>query len=203
MNLDAHDPDERDWNRLISGLRDGDSVACGDFWNQYGQMLEAVASRQLSARIQQRVGPEDVVQSACRTFFRRMSDGQFELPDADALWRLMCAITMTKARKVARDQSRQKRGVNREQPLRAPNPAGESVQFDLAGDGSTPLQAAVVADQLQHLLSVLSTEECRVLDLKLQQFTNDEIATEIGCSERTVRRLTRKIQERWQDLADE
>ena len=195
--------DDQNWDNLISGLRAGDSLACGTFWEKYGPLLEAVAQRQLSQRIQRRVGADDVVQSACRTFFRRVSDGQFELPDADALWRLMCAITLTKARRAARDQNRQKRGVSKEEYIDSAKDSVERRQYDVAGGESTPLEAAEVADQLQSVLEGLGPEECQVLDLKLQQFTNDEIAQRMNCSERTVRRLTKKIQDRWTNLMDQ
>ena len=189
------------WQQLIDGLREGDSAACTQFWQQYGGMLEGVATRQLSDRVKRRVGPEDVVQSACRTFFRRVSDGQFDLPDADALWRLMCAITLQKARRVARDQSRQKRSFENEQYFDATKSSTPS-ESDLSGDAITPLDEVLVADELRSLLGSLGEEECQVLDLKLQQFTNDEIAEKIGCSERTVRRLTKKIQSTWTRLFD-
>ena len=194
---------EEKWDRLINGLRDGDQQACTDFWNDYGNQLQAVAQKQLSARLQRRVGSDDVVQSACRTFFRRISDGQFDLPDSDALWRLMCAITLTKARRAARDHSRQKRGMNAEQYLDA-TPADDSGRkFELAGNVQTPFDAAEFSDQMDQLLANLSPQECEVLDLKLQNHTNDEIAEKINCSERTVRRLTEKIRSRWTTLFDE
>lgn len=194
---------EEKWDRLIHGLREGDQSACTDFWNDYGMQLQAVAQKQLSDRLQRRVGSDDVVQSACRTFFRRVSDGQFDLPDADSLWRLMCAITLTKARRAARDHSRQKRGLNSEQYLDAA-PAGETGRkFELAGNEHTPFDAVEFSDQMDQLLASLSPQECQVLDLKLQSHTNDEIAELINCSERTVRRLTEKIRARWTALFDE
>ena len=191
------------WDELINGLRDGDQQSCTDFWNNYGNQLQAVAQKQLSARLQRRVGSDDVVQSACRTFFRRISDGQFDLPDADALWRLMCAITLTKARRAARDHSRQKRGMNAEQYLDASGPDDDGRKFELTGGGQTPFDAVEFSDQMDQLLENLSPQECQVLDLKLQNHTNDEIAEMINCSERTVRRLTDKIRSRWTTLFEE
>lgn len=195
--------DDAQWDALINGLRDGDQQACTNFWNSYGNQLQAVAQKQLSARLQRRVGSDDVVQSACRTFFRRISDGQFDLPDADALWRLMCAITLTKARRAARDHSRQKRGMDAEQYLDATSSVDGGRRFELAGGGETPFDAVEFSDQMDQLLASLSPQECQVLDLKLQNHTNDEIAEMINCSERTVRRLTDKIRSRWTTLFDE
>jgi RNA polymerase sigma factor (sigma-70 family) len=191
------------WDQMINGLREGDQQACSDFWNNFGPMLESVAQKQLSDRLQRRVGPDDVVQSACRTFFRRVSAGQFDLPDSDSLWRLMCAITLTKARRVARDHSRQKRGMSSEQYLDASPTDSVGKRTELPGSSETPLDAAVFSDQMSVLLGSLSPDECQVLDLKLQNHTNDEIAEQMKCSERTVRRLTNQIRSRWSALFDE
>ena len=194
---------DEDWDRMIEGLRAGDNDACADFWQQYGGMLEGVAQKQLSEKLRRRVGSDDVVQSACRTFFRRVSAGQFELPDADALWRLMCAITLTKARRAARDHSRQKRGIANEQYIDAGSAEGSGASFQLSDGQQTPFDAVAFSDQMQVLLGSLSENECEVLDLKLQQNTNEEIAEIMGCSERTVRRITNQIRERWSGLFDE
>ncbi len=191
------------WDQMINGLRDGDQEACSDFWNKYGPMLQGVAQKQLSDRLQRRVGSDDVVQSACRTFFRRVSSGQFELPDADALWRLMCAITLTKARRAARDHSRLKRGMAKEQYLDSSPTDSVGKRVELPGNEQTPLDAAEFSDQMDKLLSNLSPQECVVLDMKLQNHTNDEIASHMNCSERTVRRLHNQIRARWSTLFDE
>lgn len=187
---------------MVEGLRSGEPVACQAFWQCYGPLLEGIAERQLSARVQRRIGADDIVQSACRTFFRRVSDGQFDLPDSNALWRLMCGITVTKARRAARDQHRLKRGIQRECSFDADASTEGSPMQHLTDGTASPFELSMVADELETLLRQLSADECQVLELKLQQLTNDEIAERLGCSERTIRRLTKAIQARWQSLFD-
>ena len=65
------------------------------------------------------------------------------------------------------------------------------------------LDAVVFSDQLEVLLGALSPQECQVLDMKLQNHTNEEIAQLMKCSERTVRRLTGQIRNRWDALFEE
>lgn len=195
--------DNSEWNRLIVGLRDGDQDACTDFWNRYGHKLQNVAQGRLSDRLQRRVGSDDIVQSACRTFFRRISDGQFDVPDADALWRLMCAIVLTKVRRAARDHGRQKRGLNSEHYIDANSDNSQHGNFQLPSSDSSPFDAVTFADQMDSLLSGLSERECRILDMKLQNHSNEEIASAIGCSERTVRRVSASIRQHWTTLFDE
>src|SRR5262245_38738866 len=102
------------WQHLIRGLRDGDPRCTQEFWDRYGPALYRLAEGKLNQRLRRRVSPEDVAHSACRTFLRRAQLGQYKLSDSEDLWRLLCAITLNKARDQIRYHSRQKRGLDRE-----------------------------------------------------------------------------------------
>src|SRR5436305_1791131 len=130
-------PDEQ-WQPWIQRFRAGDPEVVRQFWDQYGPLLHRVAAKHLEGRLRRRVGPEDVVQSACRTFFRRAQGGQFELDDSEGLWRLLCAITLTKIREQARYHMRQKRGLDQEQPLAAGDGLDSTSGFDVAAPGPAP-----------------------------------------------------------------
>ncbi len=136
---------------------------------------------------------EDVVQSACRTFLRRAKIGEFELADAEGLWGLLCAITLTKVREQTRFHLRQKRGLDREVHPADDSQAGPRL-FQEVDHEPTPAEAAEFADQFAQLISGLDEEERQLVDYKLQQFTNEEIAARMQCSERTVRRILKRVQ---------
>jgi RNA polymerase sigma factor (sigma-70 family) len=185
---DAH------WQRLIQGLRAGDQQVVGEFCAQYGALLHRLADKHLPHGLRRRIGPEDVVQSVCRTFLRRAQEGQFHLADSEGLWRLLCAITLTKVREQSRFHLRQKRGVDQETPLATVAENSSQAGFAPVAPGPSPAEAAAFADQFQQLLAALDDEERQLVDLKLQEYTNDEIAERLGCSERTVRRLLKRVQ---------
>src|SRR5258708_3151729 len=106
--------EEEQWQRMITGLRQGDSMVVREFYAQYGPVWHATAYRHLPDKLRRRVGAEDVVKSACRTFLRRAEGGEFQLADDSGLWQLLCAITLSKVRGQARFHWRQKRGLGRE-----------------------------------------------------------------------------------------
>ena len=136
------------------------------------------------------------MQSACRTFLRRAKGGEFQLEDSEGLWRLLCAITLTKIREQTRYHLRKKRGLDQELHAAA-LPGQDSVaSFDIEAAGPTPAEAAEFADQFQQLLASLDEEERQIVDLKLQEFTHEEVAEKLACSERTVRRVIKRIQTR-------
>ena len=151
-------------------------------------MIERVAKRQLSSGMMRRVGPESVMLSACRTFFRRAQAGEFDLPDTEALWRLLCAITVNKVRMKARYHNQQKRGLNAE--------VHPEIMPDVAGQTADPAADLEFEEELQSLLGQFEGEEQQVLELKLEQLSNAEIAEQMKCSERTVRRMMNRIQTR-------
>ncbi len=184
------------WQRLIDGLRSGDQRVIQEFCRLYAGPLEGLADQRLASRLRRRVGPEDVVQSVCRTFLRRMRAGEFTLPDSESLWRLLCSITLVKIREQARLHQRQKRDVGREVPLGTFTSGSEEPHAALEASAPSPEEAAEFADQFELLISSLDNEESRLVHLKLEQYTNDEVAAQLGCSERTVRRILKRVQER-------
>ncbi|MCA9053722.1 MAG: sigma-70 family RNA polymerase sigma factor [Planctomycetaceae bacterium] len=183
------------WPELFQKLRSGDEQACFDFWNQYGPMVERVAKRQISSGLLRRVGPESVMLSACRTFFRRAQAGEFDLPDQESLWRLLCAITVNKVRMQARYHSQQRRGLGAE--------IHPDVMPDVAGGTADPEEELIFQEELQSLLSQFEGDEQRVLELKLEQLSNPEIAERLNCSERTVRRMMSRIEIRLDSMFGE
>ena len=185
-----------DYDELIDGLRRGDEAAVQRFCDLYGNRVERLADRHISGGLQRRVGPEDVVQSVCRTFVRRAKEGEFELPDSGALWALLCAITLSKVRRQARFHLRQKRTMNREQHLDSIAAESSTGGMELKGTTPAPDDAVEFADQFEQIINDLNDEERQLVDLKLQQCENDEIAEQMGCSERTVRRLLNRVRTR-------
>jgi len=192
--------DELAWLRQ---LLDGDALVVDEFWRDYGERLQRLAENHLSARLKRRVGADDIVQSVCRTFFRRAQIGQFDLADSDALWRLMCAITLTKIRQSARYHGRQKRNLRQEQGIEHGDGERAVTLRELMHAGPSPDEAAVFVDELEQLMAGLDDEEKRIVEFKLQQFTNQEVAEQIGCSERTVRRMIKRVQSRLRGILND
>lgn len=186
--------DDDRWQALIQGLRDGDSLVLEQFCARYGDQLHRIAEKRMPARLQRRIGPEDIAQSACRTFLRRAREGQFHLRDSEQLWSLLCAITLTKLREQARFHLRKKRGLDLEIDVTAADPGESGPGWVPIARGPSPAQAAEFALQLQQVMESFDDEERQIVELKLQEFTNDEVAERLGCSERTVRRLVKQVQ---------
>src|SRR5438477_876453 len=158
------------WQRIIDGLRSGDEAIVREFCQRYGPALERIAGKNLPAGLRRRVEPEDVVQSAYRTFLRRAGGGEFHFADGDDLWRLLCAITPNKVRQQARFHLRQKRGMNRETAMDSGSSASSSA-WSPADTSPAPDEAAAFKEQFEQIMAGLSDEQRRIVELRLSERT--------------------------------
>src|SRR6188508_3437537 len=65
--------------QLLNRVRDKDPQAAMELFDRYVQRLVALVRVRLSPKLKRRIDPEDVVQSAYRSFFMHAQTGQFSL----------------------------------------------------------------------------------------------------------------------------
>jgi RNA polymerase sigma-70 factor (ECF subfamily) len=178
---------------MVRGLVAGDQQAYFEFWELYGKRLKGFVDNRFPSPLKPRMEPEDLVQSACRSFFLRATSGRLEISDGESLWRLLCAISLNKLKMKYRFHSAVKRDLKRERDLGDDQGASSPAYYEPAAKGSLPDDAAMFAEQLEQVLNTLSDFEQQIVRLKLEEFTNEEIADKLGCSERTLRRNVHKL----------
>ncbi len=189
----------------IGALKDGDAAAFFKLHECYFSRLARLA-RKRSARgrpASADADEEDVANSALNSFFDGVGRGRFPLlKDRDNLWQLLVVITDRKATKQTLRQGRLKRGGGRVHN-----------EADLAGDGSqggfAPIQqiltrepspefAAQMAEECSRLLGLLRDDTLRTIALKkMEGYTNDEIAGQLGCVRQTITRKLDLIRRTW------
>ena len=163
----------------------GDSLAEAALFERYIVRLTLLARARLSRQLAARVDPEDIVLSAYRSFFLAAREQRFELRHSGDLWRLLVKITLAKVCDQAEHHAAQRRSMAREEQP----PADGSVSWleAIARDPS-PAEVAQAIEELERLLAALPTLGGQIVQLRLQGFRQDEIAEQLGCAERTVRR---------------
>ncbi len=188
------------WAAWVRQLADGDEQVTTEFWNLFGARIRALADNNLTGNLHRRVEPDEIANSACRTFLRRAKSGQFELPDSESLWRLMCTITLAKTSAYARYHLAQKRGVQRESSSQAGSSAlARPVVESLASKNPSQEEIVDFQDQFLYLMDSFDSESQQIVQLKLEQHTNAHIAEQMGCAERTVRRKIKQVQATLED----
>jgi RNA polymerase sigma factor (sigma-70 family) len=180
---------------LMARWREGDQQAAGEMFRRYAERLVALARRRMSTRLARHLDPEDVVQSAYRSFFSGARAGCYALRRDGDLWRLLAAITLHKLGRQVERHTASKRAVEREQPF-----GEENALLDLHGEtparGPTPDEEAALAETLERMLRGLGPLERRMIELRLQGCSLAEIAGDVHRSERTVRRLLERVKEK-------
>src|SRR5437879_4954647 len=81
---------------LTVGLNAGDREAAERVFHQFAEQLVRLARTELSALIQPKMDPEDVVQSVLRTFFQRQKNGEWTIESWGSLWGFLSLITIRK-----------------------------------------------------------------------------------------------------------
>lgn len=166
---------------LLELLHRGDEAAAAEVFERYAEQLTRLARSRSAARLAVRVDAEDIVQSAWRSFFVAARAGRFQLEQGGDLWRLLVEVTLHKLYRQAARHQAQRRSVKREE-------GGAGVLAATSAE-PTPAEAAAAADELEALLTALSPRGRQAVALRLQGFEQAEIAVQLGCTERTVRRL--------------
>lgn len=176
--------DATDSVELLHRAAAGDEAAETEIFERYVQRLTALARSRLATKLAARIDAEDIVMSAYRSFFMAVRDGRFELHHGGDLWRLLVELTLHKLYRRSQYHLAQQRSVERE--IHADNAPEQP--WILAGKEPTPEEALAAAEELEAVLRELNTRDRQAIELRLQGYELAEIAQQLHCHERTVRR---------------
>lgn len=174
---------------LIAVLRVGDNQAVDQaatiLFDRYMGRLIALSRKLMSGQLARKVGPEDVAQSAYKSFLLRARAGEFTLGESNDVWKLLAAMVLNKIRQHVHKFSTGKRQLAREVDY-----ADARV---LCSREPSPEEAAMLADEVKRLLQELPERHRRVAVLFLQGYSAAEISSETHYSPERVRQITRDI----------
>ncbi|MCI0464584.1 MAG: sigma-70 family RNA polymerase sigma factor [Gemmataceae bacterium] len=146
------------------------------------QRLIALARRKLGPDVRRQLDPEDIVQSVFKSFFLRPEEAQGY--SAEDLQKLLAYRTARKCDKKLRNLFAQRRDVRREEH------PGDSDSWQPADPRElSPEEEAALHDLRAWLRRQLAEEDFQVIELKAQGFNTAEISEQVGCCDRTVRRV--------------
>src|SRR4051794_9936267 len=178
--------DTANFGRLMERLRSGDDAAAREVFDRFSRRLVGLARGRFDRRLAHRVDPEDVVQSAFRSFFTRQRDGTIRVGDWNGLWSLLTLITLRKCVDRVDYFRAGRRDVRRE----ASAGAGEEPPWQFTLDREPrPEEAAALAETVENLFRTVGDEDRPILELSLQGYTAAEIALRLRRALRSVQRL--------------
>jgi RNA polymerase sigma-70 factor (ECF subfamily) len=186
----------------LTHLRAGDDAAARVVFERFARRLIGLARRQFHASLKHKVDPEDVVQSAYKSFFRGFDEGKLTVGNWDDLWELLTLITLRKCADRVEYHRAACRDASREVPAAA-EADGEASGMEALSREPTPLEAAILSETAEQLLARLDEDERPIVELSLQGYTTQEISQQVDRPERTVRRLRERVRHRLERLQRE
>ncbi len=180
----------------ISALKQGDQSAALGLWDAYYRRLVGLARSRLRDTPRLIADEEDVALSAFDSFCRAAGAGRFpRLDDRDDLWQILVLITVRKAIDLRNYEDRASRGKGKVKSLTEFTREGLEAIGD---DEPTPELASELAEEYQRLMERLGDPSLQnVATWKLEGYTNEEIATRLGCVTSTVERKLARIRNKW------
>jgi RNA polymerase sigma factor (sigma-70 family) len=175
--------------RLIHAVQEGRASAVSSLLEVYFERLVELARQRLQSLPGMAAYDEDVALRSFHSLCQRVRDPARPLPLAgrDDLWRLLATRTISRAIDL----------IRRHHPDRF---ASEADVERLLSREPTPEEAAEMADECRRLLALLDEPELRLIALlKVEGYTNEEIANSLDCVPRTIERKVSRIRLCWQN----
>lgn len=182
-------------------MRQGDSAAAFELWNRYSKRMQSLGRTRLQGVARTAFDEEDVALSAYGAFCFAVQEGRYaSVQGRDDLWPLLATFTVRKANDRLKGEGAWKRsGRETGGPIR-----GEATALShVPSSEPDPALRALFNDEFRRLMQALNDEELeRVVVLKLDGHTNDEIAEHLGLTRRTIQRMLGLIRAVWQAEMD-
>ncbi len=179
-------------------FRDGDDAALQQLWARFFPRLQGLAREILSRKPPRAAGPDDAVQDAFLSFWKRVRAGEFlEDLHREHLWQLLAQFTVFKARRLIRHESAAKRGGGRVISEGALASEDDPQRLDeLAWQQPAEDVDATAAELLDRL-----PEELREYAvLRLIGNSTGEMAELLNCTQRKVQRKLELVRLHWDRL---
>jgi DNA-directed RNA polymerase specialized sigma24 family protein len=190
----------------IVELRQADEAAARKLWNHFFNRMYELGRKKLLPETRRVYDEEDAAQSAFHSFCAGIVAGRFpDLHDRNGLWNLLLAITANKVANRQRDEHRQRRDARRNlSDAVFTLSSGDSVPAGidvLASREPTPELVAEFVETCECLFQSLDDPALRQLvTLRMEGYTDDEIARRLTWSRRTVQRRLEIVRRHWNRL---
>lgn len=173
---------------LIDRLNQEHSSAERDIFALYVHRLIGLARHRLDDRIQHLVEPEEIANSAIKSFFMLHRQRDLNLEGEDNLWKLLVTITINKCV----DQNRRHRAIRRD--------ASREISTDelwavISGE-ARPEEEAIANELIDALMVGQQEVDCSIIALRLQSWEVKDIAAQVDRTERTVYRTLAQARQR-------
>lgn len=169
---------------LLVRIQAGEDDAATAIYSRYASRLLKLADQNSGDDLAVRIDAEDIVQSVFRTFFRRVSDGHYLIPEGDELWKLLLVIALNKVRMIAEFHRAGKRDISHTKPIGDRDYANKS--------DATQILRMTIDD----VLTTLPEAHRLVVRARIDGHEIAEISELVSVSRRSVERILQSFRKR-------
>jgi DNA-directed RNA polymerase specialized sigma24 family protein len=186
----------------IEGLRNADEIAADKLWRHYVRRLLLVARAKLRPDTRKVYDEQDAAVSAFNSLCVGITEGRFpDLNDRESLWSLLLTITSRKVSNRHRYDGQEKRDTSRtltESVFVVGSTSDHELMAQLPSREPSPEHAAAFAETSEALFERLGDETLvQIAAMKVDGYTDDEVAKKLSCSRRTAQRRLKMIRIIW------
>jgi RNA polymerase sigma factor (sigma-70 family) len=179
------------FRQAIERICGGSSEAVDQFIEDYGPHIQRVVRSRLNPSLRAKFDSLDFVQMVWMTLFSDLSK-LAEFTDPDELTAYLVVLARNKVIEETRRRTRyQKYNIRRESDLNVSDP---QVQASVRRN-DTPSAQLIARERFDKILNEKSDRDRRVFALRMEGATFNEIAAQLGISERTARQVMVDIEQ--------
>ena len=191
----------------IEALKVGNSQAAEELWEVYFNKLVGVARNRLHNAPKRIADEEDVAISVFRRLCDMAERSSFQpIQDRDDLWRFLLRVTANRVIDIKRKGMAEKRGGGRirgESVFQGSDGEQKWTLDQHLSDDPTPEFLATLGEQQQRLMAALPEDRMRQIALwRMEGFSNEQIASKLDLTTRSVERKLKIIREIWSSELD-
>lgn len=180
----------QEFRELMDRIRGGSEEAAWELVERYGDRVQRAVRRSLNQRLRSKFDSLDFVQLVWSSFFRTKGQvNRFDRPEELAAF----LITMARNKvgmEVRRRLSTEKYNINREISLEQRD---ARIPFGIPDREPAPVEIVIARERWDRIMENQPGRYRRIVELRLQGNTHQEIADEIGVAACTVRRFLKKL----------
>ena len=175
---------------VVSGFLKGESDAISKAYDKFASLLIIKAERHIPLRFKSKISPDSVVHSVIESFIdcsekKLERFKNYEISSWAQLYSLLATITIRKCMNRIRAFKTGKRSGD----------MGTSELMEFISDKiPSPEEEAEYAESVSILLGNFSENEMMVLDLRMNNFTVEEIAKKLNFSTTNIKSIIKRLQ---------
>ncbi|QEH32713.1 RNA polymerase sigma factor SigX [Aquisphaera giovannonii] len=172
---------------LLQRFRRGQDGGATLLFLRYAKRVRALASAQVSPGLASRLAPDDIVQSVFCSFFRRVAQGQYDVPRGEEIWKLLLVIALHKICDAGNYHRAARRDFRQTQGGEAYERAIQSIR------GQDEAAMAVLRMVIDEVLDGLPASHRPIIELRIEGHEVAEISGRLRRSKRTVERVLQEF----------